>query len=90
MDSFSCIHFLRKLYLNFHMHYYINITLKYHFRSRHDRFDFYLYDVDVEMFGVMTSELMCDVKKTSCMRAVIHPLCNTTFPSPGRVYGNSG
>ena len=43
MDSFSCIHCLRKLYLNFHMHYYINISLKnLHFRSRHDRFGFHL------------------------------------------------
>ena len=43
MDYFSCIRFLRKVYLNFHMRCYINTTLKYlHFKSRHDRFGFFL------------------------------------------------
>ena len=72
MDSFSCIHFLRKLYLNFYMRYYINITLKcLHFRSRHDRFGFYLlrwrWNIWRKMTSksdVMTSKLTCDVKKT--------------------------
>ena len=27
---------------------------------------------------------------TSCMSVVLHPLCKTTFPSPGRFHGNSG
>ena len=26
---------------------------------------------------------------TSCTRVVLHPLCKMTFPSPGRVHGNS-
>ena len=51
MDSFPCIYFLRKLYLNFHMRYYINITLKYlHFRSRRIG-SVSIYDIDVETFG---------------------------------------
>ena len=35
MGSFSCIFFLRQLHLNFYLHYFINIALKYlHFWSR--------------------------------------------------------
>ena len=72
MDSFSCIHFLWKLHLTFHMHYYINITLKYlHFRSRHDQFGFYLWRLCRNIWqkmmsksDVMTSKQMCDVKKS--------------------------
>ena len=72
MDSFSCLHFHRKLYLNFHMRYYINITLNcLHFRSRHDRFGFYLWRWRRNIWrkmtsksDVMMSKLMCDVKKT--------------------------
>ena len=65
MDSFSCIHFLRKLYFNVRMHYYINIMLNYlHFRSRHDRFGFYLRRLHQNVWQKMTSKLTCDVKKT--------------------------
>ena len=72
MDSFSCIHFLRKLSLNFHMRYYINVTLKYlPFRSKHDRFSFYLRCWRQNVWRKMTSKsdmimskLTCDIKKT--------------------------
>ena len=101
MESFSCAHFLRKLYLNFHMHCHINTTLKYlHFRSRHEWFGFYLQrwrrNVWWKMTAksdVMTSKMTCDVKRTPWRHAwessYTPPSCKTTFPSPGRVYGNS-
>ena len=88
--------------INFHMRYYIKITLKYlYFRSIHDRFGFYLRrrrrngcQKLTPKSDVMTSKMTCDVKKTdtltSCTWVVFHPPCNTTFPSPGRVQGNSG
>ena len=64
MDSFSCIHFLRKLYLNFQMHYYINIMLKYlHFKVKTWQFGFYLrrwhwnvWRKNVETFGGKASK----------------------------------
>ena len=56
--------------------------------------------VDVETFGgnwrendVNTSKWRQNVKiviLTSCTRVVLHPSCETIFPSPGRVHGNPG
>ena len=89
--SFSCIFFLRTLYLNFHMHYCINITLKYlHFRSRHDWFGFYLWcwrwNVWRQMTpisDVMTSKLMCDIKRTPWRHAWVSSCSPSVGPWSG-------
>ena len=64
MDSFSCIRFLRKLFVNFHMRYYINIALQHLQLGQEMIGSVPTYDVDFEMFGgndvkteVMTSKL---------------------------------
>ena len=52
--------------------------------------------VDVDTFGRNWRENdVKTVKMTSkytdsCTRVVLHPSCKSTFPSPGRVHGNSG
>ena len=95
MDSFSWIHFLRKLYLNFHMHCYINTTLKYlYFRSRHDRFGFYLRHWRWNVWRKMMSK--SDVMMSNWHPDIMHKCCLTPlppsipprvikFPSPGHV-----
>ena len=98
MDSFSCILFLRNyiyawkrvILSNSHSNNYIFSIkrcsiqcLSKTLTSKH------LAENDVNM----TSRWKNDVKiviLTSCMQVVLHPSCKTTFPSPGRVHGNSG
>ena len=101
MDSFPWIHFLRKLYLKFHMRCYINTTMNYLlFRSRHDQFGFCLKRWRRNVWRKMTanwtwwrqkwrvtSKSHPDVMLESCLTPLL--TCKTTFPSSGRVYGNS-
>ena len=45
-----------------------------------------------KMTSTWHQDVQNDVKiviLTSCTRVVLHPSCKTTFPSPGRVHGNS-
>ena len=53
-------------------------------------------DIDIETFGGNWREnqkwrqnVQIVILK-SCTKVVFHPLCETTFPSPGRVRGNPG
>ena len=73
MDSFSYIFFFRQLHLNFCMHYFITITLKYiHFRSRNVQIGSYLRRICQNVWqkmkskpDVMTSKRHPDVMDTS-------------------------
>ena len=68
------------VFKTFHMRYCINITWTIYMIGSVS-----IYDVDVETFGGKWRQNL-----TSCTRLVLHPSCKTTFPSLGRVHGNSG
>ena len=78
--------------------FYAKITT--FFRSRNVRFGSSLIRWCRNVWWKLTWKWRQDVKKwrqnvkivilTSCTRVVLHPSCKTTFPSPDRVYGNSG
>ena len=92
--SFSCTLFLRQFHLNFFMHYFIIIMLKYLHCSEEMFCSAPMYDIDVKTFG----EKWCqnwynNVKKTpwhhACVVSSYTPRCKTTFPCTGQSCRNS-
>ena len=90
-----------QLHLCLKICYFIKITLKQlHFSIKRCSVRFLPKTLTSKRFAEndvnMTSRLpiWCQNVKivilTSCTKVVLHPSCKPTFPSPGRVHGNSG